>query len=684
MEPLRAGDPRRVGRYRLAARLGSGGMGRVYLGFSPAGRAVAVKVIRPELARDQGFIRRFRREVAAARLVNGLYTATVVDASDGAQAPWLATAFVPGPSLADAVEMHGPLAEDPLWRLAAGLAEALVAVHACGLVHRDLKPANVLLAADGPRVIDFGISLALEGTALTGTGLTVGTPGFMSPEQADGERAGPASDVFSLGSVLAYAATGTGPFGDGQPASVIYRVVHAEPELAGVPGQLRDLIARCLAKDPAQRPALAELMDSAAQQAPAGSVMSFWPPGLSEFIASYLADLAVPAAPPAVAGDSGGKPPARREATEAVALHPPQQPGPPTAPGRDAGLPAAPASPAAGPLATASPPTRPSRRRARRGAVVTAALLCAAGITATVLASQLSPGSTGHPPRRRHPGTSRTAPRPRLVRTLTDPGAQGFTPATHVSAVAFSPDGKTLAASYDTEEFAGYTDLWRTATGRLAGTLDDRRSFGVLAMQFSPDGKTLATGDYGAFTDLWDTAARHRRATLTAPGTGSSGVTAVAFSPDGRTLATGDYQGGIYLWDTVTGRRIATLAGAGSPPVTAVVYSPDGKTLATGEGNGGTVLWDTATRHRRATLPEPGAAGVTAVAFSPDGRTLATGDSDGQTYLWDTATGRRTVRLTEPGSAPVTAVAFSPDGRTLATGGFNLSTYLWDVPGGAS
>ena len=148
-----------------------------------------------------------------------------------------------GPSLAEAVETHGPLAEEPLWRLAAGLAEALAAVHACGLVHRDLKPANVLLAADGPRVIDFGISRALDGTALPATGLIVGTPGFMSPEQAEGEHAGPASDVFSLGSVLAYAATGAGPFGGGQPAAVIYRVVHAEPDLAGVPGQLRDLIA---------------------------------------------------------------------------------------------------------------------------------------------------------------------------------------------------------------------------------------------------------------------------------------------------------------------------------------------------------------------------------------------------------------------------------------------------------
>ena len=215
MEPLSANDPRAVGEYQLRARLGAGGMGRVYLGFSPAGRAVAIKVVHPELARDAEFRQRFGREVAAARAVSGMYTAAVVAAGLDADPPWFATAYVPGPSLADVVERHGALPEAAVWRLAAGLAEALRAVHACGVVHRDLKPANVLLAADGPHVIDFGISRAFEGTSVTAAGMVVGTPGYMSPEQAEGAQAGPPSDVFSLGCVLAYAATGSAPFGGG-------------------------------------------------------------------------------------------------------------------------------------------------------------------------------------------------------------------------------------------------------------------------------------------------------------------------------------------------------------------------------------------------------------------------------------------------------------------------------------
>jgi len=200
-------------------------MGQVFLGFSPAGRPMAVKVVHPELARDHAFLSRFRQEVAAARKVSGAYTAAVVDAGDG-DLPWLATTLVVGPSLADAVEPLGPLPEVSVWRLAAGLAEALAEVHFCGLIHRDLKPSNVLLAADGPRVIDFGISRALDGTGMTGTGMLVGTPSFMSPEQASGTPVGPASDVFSFGGVLAFAATGHGPFGDGSPVALIYRVVH--------------------------------------------------------------------------------------------------------------------------------------------------------------------------------------------------------------------------------------------------------------------------------------------------------------------------------------------------------------------------------------------------------------------------------------------------------------------------
>jgi tRNA A-37 threonylcarbamoyl transferase component Bud32 len=286
MEPLSADDPQAVGEFQLRARLGSGGMGRVYLGYSRAGRAVAVKVIHPGLARDPEFRQRFSREVAAARSVSGMYTAPVVAAGLDADPPWLATAYVPGPPLSDVVSRHGPLPEPATWRLAAGLAEALGAVHASGLVHRDLKPANVLLAPDGPHVIDFGISRALDGTSVTAAGMVVGTPGYMSPEQAEGAAVGPASDVFSLGCVLAYAATGNAPFGKGSAASVLYRVVAGQPDLAGVPDRLRGVITACLAKDPAQRPGLAALGMMIAQAGPAitASPTSFWPDQVAEVI----------------------------------------------------------------------------------------------------------------------------------------------------------------------------------------------------------------------------------------------------------------------------------------------------------------------------------------------------------------------------------------------------------------
>jgi len=261
---LAPGDPELIGPYRLRGRLGAGGMGRVYLGLSPGGRAVAVKVIRAELAQDPEFRARFRREVTVARTVSGLYTAPVLDADADGPEPWLATAYVPGPSLADAVTRHGPLPAASVLMLAAGLAEALSAIHGAGVVHRDLKPANVLLAVDGPRVIDFGISRAGEASALTHTGLVVGSPGFMSPEQAEGREAGPPSDVFSLGAVLAFAATGQGPFGSGSTPALVYRVVHNPPDLDLVPAGIRPLVERCLAKDPAARPTAATLLAGAA------------------------------------------------------------------------------------------------------------------------------------------------------------------------------------------------------------------------------------------------------------------------------------------------------------------------------------------------------------------------------------------------------------------------------------
>ncbi|WBB58107.1 serine/threonine-protein kinase [Streptomyces sp. WMMC500] len=259
-DALEGGDPRRVGPYRLLARLGAGGMGRVYLGCSPGGRAVAVKVVRTELAGNADFRRRFVREVTAARRVNGFFTAGVVDADPEGEPAWLATAYVPGMSLAEAVDAHGPWRVPAVLALGAGLAEALGAIHQAGVVHRDLKPANVLLAVDGPRVIDFGISAAGEAGALTRPGTVVGTPGFMCPEQVRGVSTGPAGDVFSLGAVLVFTATGVSPFGTGMAHAVNYRVVYEEPVLDWLEPGLRAVVARCLAKEPARRPTVPALV----------------------------------------------------------------------------------------------------------------------------------------------------------------------------------------------------------------------------------------------------------------------------------------------------------------------------------------------------------------------------------------------------------------------------------------
>ncbi|MEU5341590.1 MULTISPECIES: protein kinase [unclassified Streptomyces] len=261
-QPLEDGDPRVVGGYRLVARLGSGGMGRVYLSHTPGGRAVAVKVIRPELAENAEFRKRFRAEVAAASRVHGLYTAPVVDSDTEGSVPWCATAYVPGPSLADAIRDHGPLPVDTVLRLIAGVAEALQAVHREGIVHRDLKPSNVLLADDGPRVIDFGVARAADATSVTQSGMALGTVAYMAPEQALGGEAVASADVFALGQTAVFASTGSGAFGDGDAHAVLYRVVHEQPDLSHVPDEIRELVARCLRKPAAERPSVEEVIRS--------------------------------------------------------------------------------------------------------------------------------------------------------------------------------------------------------------------------------------------------------------------------------------------------------------------------------------------------------------------------------------------------------------------------------------
>lgn len=259
MMRLRREDPRVVGSFRLHRRLGAGGMGVVYLGSDRRGQRVALKVIRPDLAEDQEFRSRFAREVSAARRIRGGCTARLVAADLEADRPWFATQYVPGPSLHDKVAEEGPLSAAEVASIGAALSEGLVAVHEAGVVHRDLKPSNILLSPKGPRIIDFGIAWATGASTLTHVGTAVGSPGFLAPEQVRGAAVTPATDVFSLGATLAYAAMADSPFGHGSSEVMLYRVVHEEPQLYDVHDALAPLVSACLAKDPEQRPSTLQL-----------------------------------------------------------------------------------------------------------------------------------------------------------------------------------------------------------------------------------------------------------------------------------------------------------------------------------------------------------------------------------------------------------------------------------------
>ncbi|MEU3223509.1 serine/threonine-protein kinase [Streptomyces sp. NPDC006976] len=259
MMRLRREDPRVVGSFRLHRRLGAGGMGVVYLGSDRRGQRVALKVIRPDLAEDQEFRSRFAREVSAARRIRGGCTARLVAADLEADRPWFATQYVPGPSLHDKVAEEGPLSAAEVASIGAALSEGLVAVHEAGVVHRDLKPSNILLSPKGPRIIDFGIAWATGASTLTHVGTAVGSPGFLAPEQVRGAAVTPATDVFSLGATLAYAAMADSPFGHGSSEVMLYRVVHEEPQLFDVHDALAPLVSACLAKDPEERPSTLQL-----------------------------------------------------------------------------------------------------------------------------------------------------------------------------------------------------------------------------------------------------------------------------------------------------------------------------------------------------------------------------------------------------------------------------------------
>jgi len=387
VKPLQSDDPQRVGRYQLLGRLGAGGMGQVFLGQSPGGRLVAVKLIRGELAADREFRVRFAREVAAARHVSGMFTAPVVDADPDAPRPWLVTAYVPGPSLEEAVDSQGPLPLSSVLTLAAGLAEGLGAIHAQGMVHRDLKPSNVLLASDGPRIIDFGISRAADATALTRANFFVGSPGYMSPEQALGDEVGLASDIFSLGAVLTFAAVGESPFGIGTVTALLYRVAHDRPSTERLPGQLRPLVERCLAKDPQARPTTDQLLT---ELGTVDSGTNWLPRPVAETLVGYARpapDVTIPPAQapltpaPAAPERAAAGPPAPQPSAPQPSAPQPSAPLEPSEPSRSSApqpaapepptpVPSAPVPSAADPSAPAPPPQMPGMRTPVAGADV--------------------------------------------------------------------------------------------------------------------------------------------------------------------------------------------------------------------------------------------------------------------------------------------------------------------------
>ncbi|MER7757707.1 serine/threonine-protein kinase [Kitasatospora sp. NPDC097643] len=434
-QPLTADDPATVGGYRLFARLGAGGMGRVYLSYTRGGRPVALKVVRPELAEYPEFRERFAQEVASARLIHGLYTAQVVDAGVDDAVPWLATAYVPGPSLHEVVKHNGPLAEPTVLLLMAGIAEALQAIHAAGVVHRDLKPANVLLAADGPRVIDFGIARAAEAVTLTSTGLRVGSPGFMAPEQALGLPATPATDLFALGALAAHIAGGAPPFGGGSDSSALYRAIHEEPDLSRVPASLHGLIGWCLAKQAEDRPTTSQVIEAVhAHPALIGDLRfaDGWLPAQVNAEIARRSDL--PRAPSEAQTVLIPAPPLHDGATALAPVPTMLDPGGP-APGMPE--PGAAAAPEPAPRAGRGPDRRGSLRRTALIAVVALAL----GIAGTLLL---------HRPDQGHPATTDLT-----AETATDQEDPPTSPTPSAAAPGYTAvyTGTTLVSADHTYEF---------------------------------------------------------------------------------------------------------------------------------------------------------------------------------------------------------------------------------------
>ncbi|MEU6036066.1 serine/threonine-protein kinase [Actinomadura sp. NPDC047616] len=734
MQPLETSDPVQIGHYRMLAQLGRGGMGRVLLGGGPDGRLVAVKLVDEQFVNDDGFRARFRREVRASRKVAGAYTAAVIDADAEAPEPWLASVYVPGPSLREVIDTIGPLAAEPALRLAAGLAAALIEVHRAELVHRDLKPSNVLLTDDGLRVIDFGIARATEiedGTQVTRTGALVGTPGFMSPEQALGQALTTASDIFSLGSVLVYACTGRGPFHARNTPQTLHNVIHADPVLGTLPDRLRDIVPACLAKDPAARPKPADLLNAIGEVAPAARP---WPAPVHELIARQDAEVArllrapepqVPYGPPRVPpgvppashhGSHPGVPPASHPGVSAgpqPSLHPGVPPGVSygVPPGVPAGAPggvgmAQPPGPGGGRPGGAAP-ARPDRRRvllmAGGGAVL--GLSAIGGTIAWALRGDDKP----EPRRSGASGGAAASPLATLTghagsihyaefnpsgELLVTAGEDGTVRLWDVSARQISGEPLKVAAesarkaTFDrvgellaTASVDGAVKLWDVKTRRQVGeTLGvpmfdfSDRPGPVSDVTFSPDGDTLAAAGT-KMLQMWDTDSRDKTGTLTFDKVNL--MTQIAFSGDGRLLAIPDDQL-IRVWDAGSRKQVGQSLLGHTAKIAHAVMSPDGRTLATGGWDTTIRLWDIQSRTPIGQPMRGHSHVIQGLAFSHDGRFLASVSHDATARLWDVAKRAPIGKPLTSGVKTASAVAFSPDGRLLATAG-DKTVFLWNV-----
>ncbi|MFL1429380.1 MULTISPECIES: protein kinase domain-containing protein [unclassified Nocardiopsis] len=637
MYPLTPDDPRTVGPHRVLARLGAGGMGRVYLARTPGGDLAAVKLVKDDLAHDPEFRARFAREVRAARRVRGPFTPAVVDADTDAQVPWMAAEYVPGPTLKQAVLGHGPLPAESLPVLVSGLARALGTIHAAGLMHRDLKPGNVLLSPRGPQVIDFGLARAVEGTVLTRTGQTFGTPAYTSPEQITGRDVSPASDVFSLAGTVLFAAGGEPPFGPARGGAALRRILSDEPNLGVVPeGPLRDLLARCLAKDPAERPDTAAVL-AALADVPMPDTAQAWLPA---------------------------------PVTEEVRLLQEQE---------------------------GSEPAEPAERgRWRRPALIAGAaaaalvLLAGGGYVLTAL-----PGSAADPadPAAGAEGDGSGAagehgeapeggiPNSAFASTEVDPELWS------ADEITFSPDGERLYVTG-----TGSFSVWDWRAGEPVGHLDPT----PLDSDVGPGG--LIAAAHRDRLEILDDDGATLVTTLTSDDPGVTGYNLPAVSPDGTAAAAlttrdDDYEDGnaVTVWDVGTGEVVRDIGLAGS--LRRMEYTADGRFLVgeavtrMGEAALGVGVWDTATGEWVHYFEGPG--GLTFGLDPADPSVLALLD-DGRVRLIDLETGGGIRDMDAPGAGhrPVESLVFSPDGTLLygAVGGSAASGEpygaVWDTATG--